>query len=88
MTPLEFRRASTWEPINNPELVEKEEKSRRSKRCRDKVVEHSLGTAPKFAKHWYGMKWELGSKKPYQKYKCSVHHCTSRIHAYCNSPHL
>jgi hypothetical protein len=49
-TLLEFRRALAWELINNPDLVEKEEMLRRSKRHRDKVAEHALGTAPRFAR--------------------------------------
>ena len=64
MTLLEFRRALAWELINNPDMVEKEEKLRRSKRRRDKVAEHALGTAPRFARRWNGIKWEVGSKKP------------------------
>ena len=72
MTLLEFRRMFAWEMINNPELVEAEEKLRCSKRCRNVAVEHCMQTAPKHARQWTGTKWLRGAKKAYQQYTCWV----------------
>eukprot|EP00804_Cyclotella_cryptica_P029088 CCRYP_005269-RA/>CCRYP_005269-RA protein AED:0.29 eAED:0.29 QI:0/-1/0/1/-1/0/1/0/216 len=83
MTLLEFRRNLAWDLINNPDIVVKEEPMRRSKRHRDEVSDHVMLTAPRHAKFWDGVKWNLTSKKAYQQYTCSVPRCTSKIRTYC-----
>lgn len=89
MTLLEFRRALSWEMVNNPELVETEARVRRSRRCKNAVTDHVLEAAPTHARHWTGTKWQRGAKKAYQQYTCSEASCRTRIRTYCTcNPHL
>lgn len=89
ITLLDLRRKLAWELILNSELVVVDDKVRRSKRCRNLVVDHAMDQAPKHAKRWMGVKWELGAKKAYQQYTCSADRCTSKIRTYCTcNPNL
>jgi hypothetical protein len=84
MTLLEMRRALAWQLINNSHMVVEDLKLRRSKRCRNHVADHAMDYAPKHAKFWKSVKWELGAKKAYQQYNCSADRCTSKVRTYCS----
>eukprot|EP00804_Cyclotella_cryptica_P019867 CCRYP_017044-RA/>CCRYP_017044-RA protein AED:0.24 eAED:0.24 QI:0/-1/0/1/-1/0/1/0/190 len=79
MTLLEFRRMFAWEMINNPELVEAEEKLRRSKRCRNLDAEHCMQTAPKHARQYEVATWRQEGIPAIHLFWREMHHQNSHV---------